>query len=67
MTSHEKIEIGNTLSLDAYRTCYGMRSIYFTFTERSPDPWYSNTETEVEINEETAKRIVEALRNHFEF
>lgn len=67
MTSHEKIEIGYNLSLDSRLMCYGDRSICFTFTEHSPDPWYSDTETEVEINEETAKRIVEALRNHFEF
>lgn len=45
--------------------CYIVRihdEVYVEYTERSPDHWYSDTETEHDIDAVTAARIVETFR-----
>ena len=35
------------------------------YTEISPDPWYGDTETSVDIDKEKAKEIIEMLKEAF--
>ena len=43
----------------------GQDDVYFTYLERSPDPWYSDSETDVDINREQAMQIISFLRAAF--
>lgn len=35
------------------------------YVERSPDPWYGDTETSIDIDREMARSIIEFLRHEF--
>lgn len=39
--------------------------IVIKFTEYQQDPWFSNDEVEVDVDEKDAQKIVDFLRNHF--
>lgn len=36
------------------------------YIEHSPDSWYSDTETSIDIDKEMAQNIVQFLKKHFE-
>ena len=69
----ERLEIGQTLALEitTYEKPAGDVRLYgaacFEFTEHSPDFWYSDRETSVDIDAEMARKIIDALNKHFEF
>jgi len=69
----ERLGIGGTLALEAvtYEAVPGMkqypRDVSFEFTEHSPDAWYSDRETSVAIDAAMARKIIDALNQHFEF
>jgi hypothetical protein len=39
--------------------------VYFTYIEHSPDPWYSDSETDVDIDRDQAIQIIDFLREAF--
>lgn len=67
----ERLEIGGSLAFESvkyavvegYQTPPGDAS--FEFIERSPDAWFSDTETSVSIDESTARKLIDALSEHF--
>lgn len=69
----ERLEIGGSLAFESvkYDVVEGYAAIpgnaSFEFTEHSPDAWYSDRETSVDIDEEMALKIIAALSAHFGF
>ena len=52
--SLEKLEIGNGCQLKYYKWC----GVSLCYTEHQADSWYTNTETEVDIDKDKAVEIV---------
>ena len=61
--SRLKINHNCSLVLTTFDHC--PPSVELEYVERSPDPWYSDSETSVEIEEEQAREIVAFLREAF--
>ena len=56
-----KVEIGQSLRIGAYKYETLKPDVFFSFTERSPDSWYSDTETTVDVDEAKAREIITFL------
>lgn len=46
--------------------CYDFGDVSLNYIEHSPDPWYSDTETDVSISREEAQKIIEFLKEAYE-
>lgn len=62
--TERRVEIYPGCSLVATEWTYHS-DVALEYVERSPDPWYSDTVTSVDIDREMAARIVEFLRREF--
>lgn len=61
----EKLELTPTCHF--VKTHYGQKfqDITLEYTEHSPDPWYSDTDTCIDIDKEIAIKIIDFLKQAF--
>jgi hypothetical protein len=57
----EKLEISEGCYLEHTPYTYAYSTTSLCYTERSPDPWYSDTETDIELDKTTACAIIRFL------
>lgn len=64
----ERLEIGGTLAFEStkYETT-SYNDACFEFVEHATDHWCSDSETSVTIDAAMARKIIDALNQHFEF
>jgi len=63
----KKVEIGGSLYFESVVYEHGDKSASFEFIERSTAYGFSDTHTSIDIERETAEKLVAALREHFGF
>jgi hypothetical protein len=64
----ERFEIGGTLAFEStkYETA-SFNDACFEFVEHSTDHWSSDRNTSVTVDAVMARKIIDALNQHFEF
>lgn len=60
----EELKINDLVNLKAYFYESIEPSLYLEYVERSPDSWYSDSTTDLEIDIEMARKIVSFLQNY---
>lgn len=65
MTVERRFHIGKNIWFDV-QDFGDNKDVYLTYVEHSPDPWYSDVETNVDIEREDAIKIIEFLRREFD-
>lgn len=65
MPEEIKVAVNDACWLDIYIYDSGEVNVWLEYIEHSPDPWYGNTETSIDIDKETAIKIVKALKEAF--
>lgn len=61
----EELHITRDCLLGAYVYERGKPDVYLQYVEHSPDHWYGDTETDIDIDREKAVEIVDFLKKHF--
>lgn len=59
-----KLSGGCVLTKEVYKDL-SITDVYLEYVEQSPDPWYSDRTTCVDLNAKTAKEIIEFLQDAF--
>jgi len=63
----KKLEIGKlTLVSTTYDTNPNWNSMTFEWSEKSPDPWFSDNDVSIDIERDDAIKMIELLKSHFE-
>lgn len=57
----DKLEISRDLWFEHQEYCEPS----ITYINRSPDPWYSDDEIDIDLDEKKAKEIIEWLKDKF--
>jgi len=66
LTTHHKPPKAATVKITKSFNLYEEAgTIYFSYTEHSSDYWHSNSQTDVEIDKEKAKEIIDFLSEKF--